>query len=135
MPGLEWSDSFHLGVPSIDAQHRNLVDLINDLYAVRANGEGRDALLRVLNRLVDYTFDHFQHEEDMLRRFEYPEFDGHSRKHESLRERVRGLKQGFDLGESNVEGRLFGLLKEWLVTHILEEDRRYVPWLIERGAE
>ena len=58
MPALEWSESFVLNLPQMDATHREFVDL---LAAVEVASDA--ALLATWERLVEHTDDHFSRED------------------------------------------------------------------------
>jgi hypothetical protein len=47
-----WQDAYSVGIPEIDAQHKQLIRLINDLHAAMLQGKGAAALDRVLSELV-----------------------------------------------------------------------------------
>ena len=64
-PYLRWSDRFMVGVERLDADHRAIVDLIND--ACSAWTERRqEELEQVLQRLLELAAAHFEYEEQIL---------------------------------------------------------------------
>ncbi|MDE2030442.1 MAG: hemerythrin domain-containing protein, partial [Alphaproteobacteria bacterium] len=73
MPFMEWSDNFTVGVAEIDAEHKKLVALLNEVYDAHEAGGGHDAVSRVLDELVQYVDYHFKHEEGLFIRARYPE--------------------------------------------------------------
>jgi len=120
-----WLDGYALGLPEIDAQHKVLFDLMNALWGtliVRAPAAQTLAIIRELER---YTIVHFIEEEAFMRQAGYTGFDAHKAAHDRFVARVAEEKARIEAGHP------FGLeilhfLKDWLVQHILVEDRRYV---------
>lgn len=60
---VPWNPSFDTGIPIIDEQHRQLVDLLNDLAGQYVHGADAQHALRILDALVDYAAYHFETEE------------------------------------------------------------------------
>ena len=54
---IEWNDSYLLGIPEIDNQHKKLLELANDLHEAAAGSEENYKLnmSKVLKKLTDYT--------------------------------------------------------------------------------
>ena len=61
-----WREAYSVRIPQIDAQHKQLVGLINELHAAMLKGDGNDALRRIFSELVRYAESHFSCEEAML---------------------------------------------------------------------
>lgn len=54
-----WSDSYSVGIPEIDEQHKALFDLMERLHKAIAARQGSAACIEILKELVDYTRIHF----------------------------------------------------------------------------
>jgi len=59
---VPWKDLYSVGEDTLDAQHRQILALINDLYDARNAGREYADLAALLDRMVLYTMSHFQHE-------------------------------------------------------------------------
>lgn len=129
MTFMPWSSALMLGIPTIDAQHQVLVELINTLHAELSNPiPERTVVAEVLEGLVDYTHNHFIEEEVMFQRFGYPQTDAHTAEHSRFTAQAMDWLMRFEEGQ-DVDMEALAFLKCWLVHHILEEDRAYVPFL------
>jgi hemerythrin-like metal-binding protein len=128
MAALGWVSAYQLGVPGIDEQHRRLFGLFDALHAAMRAGKGKDILARTFASLDDYTREHFAAEEKLLRQCAYPDFPAHKKTHEELLHRLKALRETFAQGEP-VTTDVLKFLSTWLVQHIGETDRRYVPFL------
>ena len=85
---LKWDDSFSIGVPEIDRQHKMLFDLTNEVAKAAAEGTGLDG---PLNSLVEYVKIHFAVEEDLMARSRFPGLDTHRKIHAELAAKVTGM--------------------------------------------
>lgn len=135
MAFVTWQDMYATGIPSIDEQHRKLVEIINDLAEATFEGKGRQELADILTRLVDYTEAHFTHEEALMEKHEYPQLDEHRRKHWDLTKKVMEFREKHNRGEVGVATALLTFMSEWLTDHVKAEDQKYVPRLKDGGAQ
>ena len=123
---VSWKDHYSVGEGSLDAQHRQILSLVNDLYEARSAGREYADLAVLLDRMVLYTMNHFKHEEQIMQACGYPDFDDHKAQHDRMRRRTAGLRTNVTL----VTGRdLLAFLKQWWTNHIQAEDKCYVPYL------
>ncbi len=129
-----WTDDLALGIPSIDAQHKRLVELINMLHTAMKQRSGKDALVRVVEELKKYTVTHFKYEEDLFDKHHYPETKGHVVQHEKFVETVLDFEEGLRSGKVTVTMDVMRFLKDWLMKHINGTDRLYSHFLQERGV-
>ena len=123
---IAWKDYYSVDEPSLDSQHRQIIDFINDLYVAMQRGVDRQSIRPLLDQLVQYTVNHFQHEEKLLLERQYPEFAQHKAGHDKMRQRTIALRDNADL----MTGRdLLVFLKEWWCNHIQEQDKKYAPYM------
>jgi len=130
---VEWSDSLSVGIDEIDAQHRVLVNLVNEMHEAIEQGRGSEAVGVVLTRLGEYTRIHFAVEESLMRLLGYPDLERHKEEHAELMTRLQELRQRFESGSSALDGDLMSLLKVWLTRHIMESDQQYAQFFVESG--
>jgi hemerythrin-like metal-binding protein len=131
IPYVAWKDFYSVGNPSIDAQHKQILDTINDLYEAMQKGKDRAVLKPILDRLLQYTLAHFQFEEQVMQEHEYPAFVPHKALHDRIRKRTSDLREHAHL----VTGPdLLRFLKEWWVGHIQSLDKKYMPYLELSGS-
>ena len=129
-----WDAKYSLNITEIDRQHQRLFALFNELYEAMQQGHGNDVIDKVLDRALDYTAYHFAAEEKLLLEHGYPEETVHRAEHARLAEQVKALQQKRRLGESHVTMATLKLLCDWLNNHILGSDKKFAPFLIERGV-
>ncbi|MBF0423516.1 MAG: bacteriohemerythrin, partial [Magnetococcales bacterium] len=128
-----WVEELNTNVVSVDADHRKLVDMVNDLHLAMKEEEGSTKVGTIISGLVDYAQTHFGREIDMLKRHGYPDLKNHGEKHDRLVEKLKDLANRYNQGEFTVVMDLLSFTKEWLVGHILHTDMLYVDHVKQRG--
>ena len=126
---FEWSNSYSVGITSIDAQHQNLFAMGRELHTAMSNGQGKASLAKILDRLVQYTNVHFAHEERLMRLADYPELAEHTAEHALLAKKVTQFQKEFEAGRAVMTVQLLQFLKDWLHHHIKGSDQKYTPHL------
>ena len=131
MPFAIWTDTMSVGIERIDAQHRQLLDAINDLHEAVGAGKGREVREALFQVLAEYVGTHFSTEEELMRRHQYPDIDSHKRAHEGFTAKVRLFRQ--EAAEGDVSDEVLTFLKGWLVNHDILIDRKLGAYLNARG--
>lgn len=121
---IEWDDSYLIGIPEIDNQHKKLLSIANELYDASAGSdeEYKLKMSHVLKSLVDYTEYHFTQEEKFMDRYEYPSTCVHKMAHDSfITEVYQHIKK--ISSENRQDGLLlYSYMVNWVLTHIARAD-------------
>ena len=134
MAFMTWNDKFSVGVQTIDAQHQVLVETLNDLHAAMMKGQARAVAGSILNKLVEYTRDHFAAEETIMERTKYQALASHRIAHRELTKQVEEYVARLEKGDITLGVHLLNFLSDWLTKHIQGEDQKYGPWMNEHGV-
>lgn len=130
---LKWTEEMLTGIAKIDNQHHKLVSLANDLHHALKDGKAQDYMKKILDELVDYTKNHFFHEEQMLIQTRYPDYDSHHKAHQKLIGQLTDIYDGFKNHRGCIGVETFLFLKDWLVNHIMRTDKKYSAHLKKHG--
>jgi hemerythrin len=134
MPLLEWNENLSIGVPSVDAQHKKLLAILNELYDAMQAGDGQSVLGKVLKELADYTVYHFQYEESLFAQTGYGGAPDHKREHDDLTKLVREVRRKYEAGSTPaLSEEVLAFLRQWLFLHITGTDKKFGPHLISMG--
>jgi hemerythrin len=133
---LEWKEEYLTNISELDAQHQKLVALINEFYAdllkYQDNDKKKEIIIQTLNELVDYSCYHFDAEENLMRRHEYPEYAQHKEEHERFKTQVaRFMKEQVETTHV-APFPIVVFLRDWLTSHIMKTDKQYGPYLNEK---
>ena len=132
---IEWNDSLSVQIPSIDRQHKVLIDLINKLGKAIQEEKSTAAVSYVVQELVHYTVVHFVYEEGLFKTYGYPEEESHKIAHHKLADKVLQYKTRIEKGDKAIGDELMAFLKDWLTNHIMKEDMAYSAHLNQRGVK
>jgi hemerythrin len=109
--------------------------MVNELHEAMRGGKGKDMLKPILSRLVSYTKTHFDTEERLMRQHGYPEYAAHKIKHDLLTKQAMDLNGKVQQGQSALTLEVMEFLKNWLQNHILQSDKQFAPFLIQKGVK
>ncbi len=132
---MTWGPMLQIGYGDIDAQHKRLVELVNQLDDAMRAGKGRDVVGGVLTELVNYTVFHFAFEEKLMDQFGISTSAAHKVEHKKLVADVGAFKTKFDSGSAAVTTELMSFLRNWLSNHILKTDKGLAKELISKGSK
>ena len=114
---LEWKDSYKIGDQAIDEQHRELFKRAAYLLAATSH-EGQ---VIAAMRLFQYMRTHLSHEEELMRRLQYPDVDSHTREHHALMVRLNSISLKI-ANESLVKADLEEFIGDWFLNHMETAD-------------
>jgi hemerythrin len=132
---VEWSNELSVGIEEIDAQHRILVDLLNEVHEAIQQRQGVEVTQDIIRRLDEYTRVHFAVEESLMRILHYPEYERHKEEHDKLIGQLAELRNKMNAGKSSISFDLAHFLKIWLTKHIMEGDKRYTAHFLAQGIK
>jgi len=124
-----WSDRLSVGVEEIDAHHKGLIQIVNQLHDAIRSGKGDAELGAILDKLIDYTGYHFSYEESLMGDDTTGFHSEHVAEHKALLEQVLDLQGKFKRGQTGLSLRVINFLKEWLTNHILDDDKKLGEYL------
>ena len=131
---VEWNDKMSVGVEVLDADHKGLLALLNDLHDGIVTGHGTERLERVLDGLVEYVGNHFAHEEEFFAQSEYPDASEHIQEHRALTRLIQDVKARYNKGMFDALSlNTLEFLKQWLHEHVQVCDKKYTEHLNARG--
>ena len=130
---LTWSNKHSVGVQILDDQHRQLIGILNELHAAMLKGQAQLIAGPLLDNLLNCTLDHFSTEERMMSEARFSGLTEHRAKHLELAEKVGDYVIRYRKGDSTIYVQLLTFLRDWLSSHMQEEDQEYGPSLKARG--
>jgi len=121
---IEWRDAFLTGDPAVDYEHKELVDLINELYARLDSNDRREGdVSEFLGEINAKISAHFALEERMMRAARYAKYEAHKDDHERLLDDIRDIMINYDGGAyETLAQTLAQHLNEWFTNHFATFD-------------
>ncbi|MCB1165298.1 MAG: hemerythrin family protein [Leptospiraceae bacterium] len=123
-----------LGIDAIDAQHAWLVALVLELEWVLHHNP--DAVPQRFHEIVgeagSYAETHFAAEEDLFHQYHFGEEQEHIRSHQMFRSALGRIVGEKGIATRQEAEKLYRFLRQWLIHHILKEDKKYADFLHRR---
>ena len=130
-----WNSNFETGLPVVDAQHRRLVELLNQMASHLWHYTYAITLEQAFTALADYALYHFQTEEAIWQEWLGDEswVSAHAQSHADFIDEVAHLKnQQGSHSPQEIAEKIVSFLTGWLALHILEADRRLAKAVLAR---
>ncbi|MDR2499502.1 MAG: bacteriohemerythrin [Treponema sp.] len=123
---VEWHSSYSIGIPVIDGQHKELINLTNKLYNSCLQGweSTKDVFMKTIRGAVDYVGYHFSTEEKIMERVEYPYMAEHKKEHTDFVRTVLQEVDDFQSGKKYTPHNFVYYLRDWVLTHIAISDKK-----------
>lgn len=132
-PFIEWNAELSVGIEEIDAQHKVLLSLLNDMHEAIQQQRSREVAKEILEKLMDYTRIHFAVEESLMRILGYPGYEEHKQQHVELMLSIGELSRKMERGKITIGFELQYFLKNWLTKHIIGTDKDYTGYFLQAG--
>lgn len=126
MKSIEWSQELSVGNDHIDAQHRDIIRMINRLVERRDESMSSVDIADALTSLMQFMRQHFNDEEALMKKNGYPRLEEHVKEHMRFAEKLTEL---FFVEDDELLHRTIPFLRDWLVGHLAAEDMKVRPYL------
>lgn len=122
-----WKESYQLGIESIDAQHKKLLEKAGELVEEIEGAQRPEVYKATIEFLETYVLHHFQEEEAYIESLGYPEAQAHKKQHRELTQVVEKYKQELEATHYDYHAakKMAGMLGAWLIYHVVHEDLKY----------
>ena len=121
---LEWKSEYSVGIASMDDEHREMIDLINDVYAKLGAAPDAATIEDCLESIFTTISMHFALEERIMREHGYAEYEDHKDDHENLLDEIRDLMDEFVADSGKGAQLLEERLSSWFGNHFASFDAR-----------
>lgn len=113
-------------IPEMDEEHAELIHRAEQVIAAYQNGDPHQEIIRLLAFLQSYVIEHFEHEEALQLRYQFPDRESHQRLHDEFKAEVQALYSDIVKNGLTLHSRLKlnYLVNEWVYKHIGEEDKK-----------
>ena len=126
MPFTKWTDELSIGIPELDAEHKEWLAILNELNDAMSDNSDIKIIQNIIKRMLEYSVLHLTHEEMHMLEHKYDLFEPHKEKHNRL---IRKVELLLDRANKNSNFRLtvetILLLQNWLTNHIMVTDKKY----------
>jgi len=130
-----WKDELATGNATLDAQHKQLFQIANDLLDACSSGRSAGKINSTMQFLLDYAARHLKDEEKMQRKYGYPDYPNHKKQHEAFQAATEELAKQYSGGGGTVQlvTAISSSVSDWLFNHIKQEDRKLAEYIHSQG--
>ena len=132
---ITFDDNLVTGNETIDTQHKELIDRIQNFVTACQNGDSKVKAIKMLDYLDEYTSFHFKEEEKLQEKSGYPEREKHYEKHAEFKKTIQELHEYLQDYEGPTD-RFSELVQknviDWLFGHIKTYDRSVAEFIFMR---
>jgi len=121
---LNWKPEYSVGVESVDFEHRQMIELINSIYAEIQGRNDADSIEQFLGDVHAAIAAHFALEERAMQQSGYAEYLDHKDNHEELLDQIRDLMDGVQNDPVAGIQTLQESLASWFGQHFSSFDAR-----------
>ena len=137
---FEWQENFSVGIKELDDQHKELLRVGDELVVAMKNiAQGIDEydhVRQLLQEMSEYTSYHFDSEEELMARHDYPGLDRHRKQHRLFVGRLEDIDLAeLDLDQEEFMMDLLNFVADWVENHILHEDSKYGEFFQDQEIE
>lgn len=122
---LSWKSDYSVNEAELDSHHQKLFTILNKVYENVMNSTEVDCVLPIIDELSQHTRYHFSEEEQHMREKGVHEIEAHIAKHREFTHTIETLKTQYNGNNLEVARELIILLGNWLLSHVLTEDKKY----------
>jgi hemerythrin len=131
---ITWTPALSVGIAAFDAEHRTLLAMFNELFAVIGAGDGGCDLGGLIDNIVEYTAKHFANEESYLTKFQYPQLASHLTEHRRLSAEAAEIRRRYLESSGAVPIMdVFMFFRTGLIRHFYNVDPLYTKFLQAHG--
>lgn len=125
MPLFSWKPEYSVNEATLDSHHQQLFSVLNSVYGTVMNSSEMESVLPKIDILSEYTLHHFSAEEAFMLKIGFTDIDAHIAKHREFTRSVESLRASYHNNNLEAAKSLIIVLGEWLLQHVLREDRKY----------
>jgi len=128
---INWEPKFSVHVEEIDAQHRQLFAIANEIMDIYEK-DSADCY-RIIEGLVEYVSVHFLTEQKVMMKTNYPDIKNHLQQHDIFTEKIVEILRIYKEKERKVSLDIVTFLTDWIYEHTISMDLKYAEHLLKRG--
>lgn len=120
---FKWTKAHAVFLPQVDAEHRNLFRLAEELHHAVEAGAEATRIQADLQSLITTIDEHFSHEERLMKAAACESYQWHKQQHDTVRKKAKKLTAEFAAGDSSAPNAFLEFLSHWFRDHMALSDR------------
>ena len=114
---LQWNKELEIGIENVDSQHKQLINMINELTLAVEYNQQNSSLLPIVDRMLEYAVNHFQVESVIFAQYEFPNRVDHEAEHATFIDKVKYIRRQCELLDTPMSAKIREFLLHWFINH------------------
>lgn len=132
---IKWNQNYELGIKKIDSQHRRIAGLINRLCRARKENQQTRLIQEIIHKLIYCAHYHFTFEKMIISKCNSPELEALKASHAEFINKLKTCHEDITSPNPNAQEEVIIYLTNWLLMHILVDNRKNASLLKQALAE
>lgn len=130
-----WEEKYSIHIAMIDEQHKTLFKIANTIYnELQKDSHSFDTIIALILEMIDYTKYHFNTEEEMMVKYQYPDLEDHKNQHNRFVDYIDSLSFiDIDENQDHLLRDMVDFLSNWILNHISKTDLKFGNFINEKN--
>ena len=132
----EWKKKkLELEINDIDNQHKELIYILQQTNDLQHTSDARKKVFLpvIIKKLFYYAQFHFSYEEEHMSKNNYGQIKKQQELHKAFISEIMKFAEEYKKGYITLTDEIIIFVKDWVINHILTEDKQYKDYLVENN--
>jgi hemerythrin len=123
MQHFKWTKAHAVHLPQVDAEHRNLYRMAEELHQAVRTGTEAARVRELIRPFLAAIEEHFAYEERLMKSAACPDMAWHKLQHDTARKRMKAFAGDIEVGNLEAPMEMLEFLARWFKDHVGLTDR------------
>lgn len=134
---FKWREAFSCNIAEIDKQHHHLFEVgarLHTMASNKSNYDKYDEIISILEELKQYTIQHFEYEEKLMKENNFPGYELHKMEHDFFVKKIQRIeRKDLEGAQNEAVLEIISFVADWVSSHILKTDMEYKDFFNNLG--
>jgi hemerythrin len=132
---LNWEAEYGIGIDAVDKEHQALFHFVRNLYQMLLTDKSvTTSPQEIFKPLIECLEQHVMTENSLMRAYCYPNQQRQEQEHDLILSTLRGFSASADLRTDIWRKEVCAFIKNWVMMHVLTDDRKMGTFLKGHGV-
>lgn len=127
MTFIKWEKKFDLGIDNFDNQHKEIIELVNQLYEKKEGNKSE--ILKLFKSLLSKMDEHFKDEETLMKEKKIVQFISHKLEHARALQKYSDYYNKLSKKNIKLDTEILESLKNWFEVHLEKKDKKLIEYV------
>ncbi len=116
---ISWDNQFAIGIKSIDEQHKQIVQLLNVVYANFKQGKAKAEIKASLTEFINVITTYLQQQETYYKQFSYAKADECATEHKLFLQKINQFNKDYSANKIKFLDDIIEDIKQWIFVNVV----------------